>query len=295
MKTLTIFICLLVSTLSSAQQATVKFEPFFYDGKTFDWLRDSGKVLDQLKYDSRYVMLKIATLDGFSEFFQINDSIFYNRLYVQDSIVARGELLVVRNSTIPDTVVTFDPETYEENVSIIYACDLIKTNEWSETDSLGNVWFGNYKHGLKEDFWHSYNKNHNGISHRYENGKMIGISPTNQALTEQFFTQLFDRKYYWCSLSKYYLQGFPEDINEVWQLTTKESPNCQDLGIFQFSQNGTFHFKSNNSIAGRQTGIGLWKIKDDNKIQLQFKQSNPEVLEIEYIGLDEMRLKKYHD
>jgi hypothetical protein len=281
------------SSIAFAQQIAHIFEPLFYNDKSFYTLQREEKILDFLEYEHRRILVKVKTENGIMEFLNVNDSVYYNRHFVQDSIIAQGAFLIHKNKPIfTDTLITFDPETYEEDMQVIHVCKLIKTGNWSEIDSVGNEWYGAYNNGIREGFWNSFTKWHYGVYFNYENGQLVGISPTDKASTEQYFKWLFDKKLTWCSWRKYFLEGFPDNIHELIGLSAGKDEQCLNIGEFHFSQNGTFHFKNTGQKVERTEGIGLWRIVGDNQIQLQFRQSKPEVFEIEYLGIDSVRLKK---
>lgn len=52
-----------------------------------------------------------------------------------------------------DTLVSFNPEDYEETVRLRYARYAFKTGPWLEQDRNGYIWTGAYEDGLREGLW----------------------------------------------------------------------------------------------------------------------------------------------
>lgn len=73
-------------------------------------------------------------------------------------LISRGLYVAPPDYWIADTLVSFDPESYEEQIFLRYAPASFKHGPWIEEDSFGYVWQGEYAEGERIDLWERYNR-----------------------------------------------------------------------------------------------------------------------------------------
>lgn len=159
MKRILTFVCALNLCFALYSQESITYDtvPFNFWGSTF-WKYNSA--VDQVRDPQNNLLLavrKYYTTGQISEeylrvsdtswFYQQFDSIDPTRLLVKGMYVADPEYQAM------DTILTFDPSTYEESIQLRCSRYGFKTGPWLEQDRNGYLWTGIYEDDLREGLW----------------------------------------------------------------------------------------------------------------------------------------------
>lgn len=135
---------------------------FDFWGSTFwDYDQNVQQVREPVSNALLAVRRHFATGSVSEEYVRVQDTAWLFLAY--DSldpgrIVGRGLYLAERDYWLTDTLISFDPESYEEQIFLRFAPASLKTGPWLEEDSLGYVWQGEYAFGERAGLWERYNR-----------------------------------------------------------------------------------------------------------------------------------------
>ncbi len=201
MRTLVAFFLLFSPLLTLAQEpaeseATIVMPPAgvdtfdfnFWGGTSWDYDRNVQQVRDPVSNRLLAVRRRFANGNVLDEYLRVEDG---NWLYLAyDSLDparlrARGMYSAQADSWLIDTLVTFDPESYEEAYYLRIAPASVPVGFWMEEDSLGFVWTGEYEDGERAGLWERSNRRDPKYDLRgyiYEDGELDRDTLLNLAL-----------------------------------------------------------------------------------------------------------------
>lgn len=179
-----------LSRLSFAQDVVVRDTvPFTFWGSTF-WKYSNAvdQITDPLNnslisvrkyYPNNFVSEEYLRVDDTTWLYQQYDSIESSRLLCRGLYVADPEYQVM------DTILTFDPQSYEESIQLRYSRYTFKTGPWTEQDRNGYVWTGVYEDDYREGLWqkrdaYDFTELRGYV---YESGELVRDSVLNWALS----------------------------------------------------------------------------------------------------------------
>jgi hypothetical protein len=163
--------------------------PFAFWGSTF-WQYSSA--VDQIRSPDGQVLLAVRKYypNGAvaEEYLRQTDTLW---LYQQfDSLehthmLARGLYEADPEYQALDTIVTFDPNSYEKTTQLRYSRYSFKTGSWLEQDRNGYIWTGLYEDGLREGLWEKRDAfDYTELrGYRYYGGEITGDTTLNWALS----------------------------------------------------------------------------------------------------------------
>jgi hypothetical protein len=178
MKLLFLFLVCLSSVpfLSAQNDTTVIQRVAFYNNKTIERI-DTFKVqVDLIKQGNELIYLKLQPKTGDAitlEYFKLKESHYLHRKYQAKKLLEEGTLTIGTKPFFVDTVIMFDPETFDEVYTIYEGYRPIKIGNWQETDSLGRSINGSYAKGKKEGNWSCYEAEQPLIEWTYANGILL--------------------------------------------------------------------------------------------------------------------------
>ena len=162
---------------------------FDFWGNTFwDYDRNVQQLRDPLQNRLLAVRRRFSNGNVSDEYLRVEDLSWMYLAY--DSIepgrlVARGLYTAPADFWVVDTILTFDPESYEEALYLRYAPASSKSGFWTEEDSLGFVWTGEYEDGERVGIWERSNRRDPQYDLRgyiYEDGEIDRDTLLNLAL-----------------------------------------------------------------------------------------------------------------
>ena len=90
------------------------------------------------------------------EYLRVSDSSWLYQQYDSlepSRVVTKGLYVSDPEVEVMDTILSFDPTTYEESIHLRYARYGFKTGPWIEKDRNGYIWTGEYDDDLREGLW----------------------------------------------------------------------------------------------------------------------------------------------
>ncbi len=231
------------------------------------------------------MFVEVQINDRVKEYFRISDSLFYSREFHKGAAVDKGHYQLKIDAKYPiDTVTTFDPETYEESVSVFSFHELHKTGDWIEYDSNGLVWRGNYFDHTKHGRWAVFKQGRRVKTIEYDHGDIIKIHYPSSSEINKHIEWMYDTDFIWCMKS--IDDKSTKHSRELWRLNINYDGHCMGFGKFQFKADGTFNFsefKPNVKYGFYKEGLGKWKIVED-EIELIFADEKRERFRLSIIG-----------
>lgn len=157
------FVLLFFSLMLRAQEPAGR-DTFAFDfwGSTFwDYDQNVQQVREPLTNTLLSVSRRFANGNTAQEYFRVHENAWLFQAY--DSLeagrlIARGMYVAPPDFWLVDTMVTFDPESYTQQIYVRYAPASSKTGPWLEEDSLGFVWTGEYEDGARVGLWERQNR-----------------------------------------------------------------------------------------------------------------------------------------
>lgn len=236
--------------------------------------------------------------------FQQFDSLEHTRMLARGLYVADPEYQVL------DTVLTFDPESYEQIVRLRYSRYSFKTGPWLEQDRNGYVWTGMYEDGMREGLW----QKRDGYDYTelrgylYYGGEIASDSTLNWALSSDTariigllcegvvpgerggIVQENTPGGLWrlCSVG-------PDRLgrNTHWEFQhldyASEPCNTTSWGAYLFKEDGTLLFLLNDSHYPLRDE-GRWELLDGNKLLLSLKKKGEKRFQMKYLAEGELIL-----
>ena len=290
------FLLILFSTNLNGQDSKRIFEPNFENQKGISALKATTNVVDEIRSKGRIVFMKLQTGDRFKEFYRISDTLLYSRELDHINAVDEGhyKLKVEKNHSI-DTVITFDPETYEESISIYSYHDIQKTGDWVEYDSLGLEYRGVYYNNEKDGAWAISEKGRRVKTVYYENGKIIEIYNPSSSEINEYLKWIYDKDFIWCM--KTFDDKSTKYSREIWRLNTNKEEPCIGFGKFQFRSDGVFSFSELKPVIKYglyKEGLGKWMIISD-EIEMIFVDGVKERFRLSQLGREVIRFERRND
>lgn len=258
---------------------------------------DSTK--EAVYYGDTLLSLKIkGEGDTIIQYNRINSEKFTYLKKNKEVILEKGIVTYTDSSYVVSTIITFDPETFEEYYNIVHNHAIKKIEYWTETDTNGETTFGWYKDGKKDDVWYSQNWSKSII---YENGEMISLSNPDLEDLLEHKDFIFDKD--WTFYQKYPFQ-------QQWVFYYKDvliEPKLKEskLGILKFHKNNSFTFIRETTLPETYPkmaleGDGKWSIvKDETNVnkgilRLKFSSGKEALLNVLFWGQRELRLNVKH-
>lgn len=289
------FILALPLKSSNAQvQATTNYLNFF--GLKNDFSFESQKQYEKILIDHEMVAIRKLNPDQFSiaaEYIRIkNDTFLYQEYSNPDHLLsASGKVVPSICCSSIDTVLTFDPETYEESTVINKYWDWSREGAW-KFESVGSFEYGNYKNNQKVGEWYVWDKiNYYATYVNFDSsGNKISEAPQNLLYTGDKGTISNAMIGIWKIEQK---AGASLRLERAEKLQTRE-----DLGTF-----GNFIFDSTtllyvmNLFCATCSGHELeqlrkknnrpWKIDDENVLYIDVYRYDNRKYKIIYLSRDE--------
>lgn len=307
-------LCLLVSSATAQEVVTRDTIPFDFWGSTFwqynnavDQIRDpmSNKLVAVRKfYPSNQIAEEYLRINDTTWLFQQYDSIESTRFLQRGLFVADPEYQVV------DTILSFDPVTYEEDIRLRYSRYSFKTGPWLEQDRNGYIWTGMYEDDLREGLW----QKRDGYDftelrgYVYYGGEIVRDSTLNWALSddkEKIVGLLCEGVVpgqrggivaentpggLWrlCAVS-------PDALgkNKIWQFTHLDylPGQCSNdsWGSYLFLEDRSLLFAV-STPAGPARDEGRWELLDGNKLLLSLKKQGDRRFQMKYLAGGELTL-----
>lgn len=187
-----LFFCCFLLTQAAAQNVVSRDTfPFDFWGSTF-WDFEPG--VQQVLEPSNNLLLAVrrhyATGNLREEYVRVCDTAWLFMAYDSldgEHLLARG-LFVASGEWRNDTVITFDPESYEESLYLRFSPVSVKSGAWFEEDSLGYIWSGEYDAGERIGLWERRNRRDPVYDLRgyiYEDDEIDRDTLLNLALAEE--------------------------------------------------------------------------------------------------------------
>ena len=241
------------------------------------------------------------------EYLRVSDTAWLYQQY--DSLdptrmLTRGLYTADPEYEVLDTLIRFDPETYEEDIHLRYSRYSFKTGPWLEWDRNGYIWTGAYEDGNREGLWQkrdAYDFTElRGVV--YDGGEVVGDSILNWALAtdQSIIAGLLCEGVVpghrggivsentpgglWrlCSINP-----DPFGKSQVWRFTHMDflPGQCtnESWGSYLFEENKTLLFAiqtENGSIRDE----GRWELLDGNKILLSLQKRGDHRFQMKYLA-----------
>lgn len=316
MRQIPVFILFLLLSKIAFPQETVTRDtvPFdFWESTT--WAFDSK--VDQIRNPADNALIAVryyyANSQVAGEYLRIADTAWLYQEY--DSLeptrlLNRGLYVSDPEYQVLDTLVTFEPETYEEHVALRYARASFKTGPWLEWDRNGYIWTGTYEDGQREGLWQkrdAYDFTElRGVV--YDGGEVVGDSVLNWALANDtgkiigllcegvvpghrggivhentpgglwrlcsVNPDLFGKSQIWTFTHLDYLPG--QCTNESW-------------GSYLFLEDRSLRFAV-QAEHGLVLDEGRWELLDGNKILLSLQKRGDHRFQMKYLADGELIL-----
>ena len=292
MQVFSLIVVALLIPLGLAGQ-TITPQLHFHGNQTLPQLRNAGVVSKEISYERQLLHLAITVSDTTHEYYFANDTTWLYRAYINNHLRLSGNLYpVVKESAPHDTIITFDPETYEEQVSVLIKYTFERTGEWQETAANGTTIFGNYESGKKNGLWGTHADKER--TSYYRNDTLIGYRNIDSIRFNRLFPKLADTRFLWCLNARTVLAGTNEPLSLEWRMSTAPSEYFTErYGVFQFDPNGSFEFTplQNTMFA---PGVGQWAFLSNGDFELTFSDGQRRQFTISYAGLNNITLKRWY-
>lgn len=304
-----------LSQLSSAQDAIIRDTvPFSFWGSTF-WKYSNA--VDQISdpLDNRLISVRKYYPNNLvaEEYLRVNDTTWLYQQYDSlepSRLLCRGLYVADPEYQAMDTILTFDPETYEESIQLRYSRYAFKTGPWTEQDRNGYVWTGIYEDDLREGLWQKRDA-YDFTELRgywYEGGELVRDSVLNWALSDDttkingLLTEGVVPGQRGGIVNEntpgglWRLCAISPDVfgrGKIWQLTHLDflPGQCsnESWGSYLFLADGRLLY----AVAG-QSGLvrddGRWELLDGNKLLLSLKKRGDLRFQMKFLRDGEMTL-----
>lgn len=310
------FCCLAAIPCSAFSQEIISRDtvPFSFWGGTF-WKYSSAveQITDPLENQLIAVRKYYPNSLVSEEYLRVNDTAWLYQQY--DSLeparlLCRGVYVSDPEYEVMDTIITFDPETYEESIQLRYSRYAFKSGPWTEQDRNGYVWTGTYEDDLREGLWQKRDAYDftELRGYLYEGGELLRDSVLNWALSADtatvagLLTEGVTPGQRGGLVSEntpgglWRLCAISPDVfgrGKVWQLTHLDFLPAQcsneSWGSYLFLADRTLLF----GVPG-QSGLvrdeGRWELLEGNKILLSLKKRGDFRFEMKFLRDGEMTL-----
>lgn len=304
------FACLL-----TAQDVIIRDTvPFSFWGSTF-WKysnaveqitdpQDNMLIAVRKYYPNNRVSEEYLRVNDTTWLFQQYDSLEPSRLLCRGLYEADPEYQAM------DTILIFDPETYDETIRLRYSRYAFKTGLWTEQDRNGYIWTGIYEDDLREGIWqkrdaYDFTELRGYV---YESGELVKDSILNWALSSDtaIITGLLTEGVAPGQRGGIVSENTPGGL---WRLCSI-SPDVFGRGkIWQFTHLdflpgqcsneswGSYFFMADRSLlfaVPGQSGLvrdeGRWELLDGNKLLLSLKKRGDIRFQMKFLRDGEMTL-----
>ena len=311
--TLLLAIPTVIFTQENVTQDTV---PFDFWGSTLWQLDNSVDQIRDPQDNSLIAVRKYYTNSRISEeYLRLNDTTWLFQHY--DSLeptrfVERGLYISDPEFGPVDTILNFDPTTYEEDIHVRLSRYGFKSGPWLERDENGYIWTGNYEDDLREGLWqkrdaYDYTELRGFL---YEGGDLVRDSILNWALstdTSKIVGLLSEGVVpgqrggivsentpggFWrlCSVGP---DAFGK--NQIWKFTHLDylPGQCTNdsWGSYLFLENRSLLYVV-NTPNGPARDEGRWELLDGNKLLLSLKKQGDKRLQMKFLCDGELILQE---
>lgn len=158
MRLLRLLFCLLVFLIAGIPSISGQhyIDSLRYVSGSIDFPNAASQRIDALEWQGKTVELSYADTNGRLLFKcnRLNDSLFYYREYHagRPDILRRQGVIGAGGPIRTDTVLTFDPETYEEVTQYVYWQGFTPRQTWWEYEGP-YAWSGTYTNGKRTGRW----------------------------------------------------------------------------------------------------------------------------------------------
>ena len=307
--------CICSLRLLSAQDVIIRDTvPFSFWGSTFWKYSNAVEQITDPQSNALISVRKYYPNNLVSEeYLRVNDTTWLYQQYDSlepSRLLCRGLYEADPEYQAMDTIVTFDPETYEESYRLRYSRFAFKTGPWTEQDRNGYVWTGVYEDDLREGLWqkrdaYDFTELRGYV---YEGGELVKDSILNWALSSDtsIITGLLTEGVAPGQRGGIVGENTPGGL---WRLCAI-SPDVFGRGkIWQFTHLdflpgqcsneswGSYFFLADRSllfaVAG-QSGLvrdeGRWELLDGNKLLLSLKKRGDMRFQMKFLRDGEMTL-----
>jgi hypothetical protein len=272
----------------NAQTGTIRYEIDYF---TWNNLDDKNVIfLNQLNNGHQIIrqVFKHKPTKIEWEIIEISDSQYLYLSYNDSSMIqVESGILEVTDNCIEDTIIYFEPITFEEQVIYNRRKQLVKQGFWEEKDSSWK-YRGYYKNGLRDGKWTIYGlTNNNDLDIQnwiFDNGKLLSktllniITPKNQDTILHYLAQTWN---------------IQNTINSNFVRLERLKNDVLIIPFLIFNQNNTFDYCFSTSIGCVKTRKGTWEINNDFLLELKFDNENKsKIYTIEYLFKDYLELKR---
>ena len=275
----------------------------FLERNAFFGLKDDELLSDQKTYEKITVDSHIITFRRFhphtfaiaEEYIRYQKDTFLYRAYADTAhhVIAEGLVIYSNDYTITDTVVSFDPETYEEVFTITRYRNPLRSGFWRlETPDVYES--GHYQNNVKTGEWFVREKQ--GFLGKYvyfgDDGRVVSEEPENVVATndvekiKQAMEGIWGMEYR-STDQNIYLRKY-EQLKEVRAHDEGFIFSSDTVQLVLYLRCATgFDFEGY-----RKNQKGPWRLEDNNIVSMQIFRYAGKKYQIQYLSRYQMTLKR---
>jgi len=277
----------------NGQEIRKIFEPIFPNYNPVEKLDTTQKIIDVIRFNGQLVHMKLEFEEDTTEYFKVTDSLFFFRQISNKNPHNEGYYKFSNQINWNDTILIFDPETYEEKMIINSYFETQQYGEWKETSNDSVFWTGRYNEGLKVGRWFkSIDKINFPKYGEFENGELVTLYNPEEKDFRNNLNWILNKPFI-LSLVSFHHENTGE--TEYWWIEKEIKEGKYDFGTIIFEGNGKFEYNHNPQyqIATDEfDGVGNWEIKKEGLLELKFENGELDLFSVEVLSSNKILLKK---